>query len=487
MPSRILRIRGRRRAICSIAVVALLSASAAGGANLIDVRVGVHKDYSRVVFQLDGVSPYRLAELRPTDDARLVLVVALDAAGGKLEPIKPAGSRHIRAVRIRGGPDGSRVNIVLRGDVEMKELVLRKPDRIVLDFYDPGAGVASLVSGLVATTVADAPTAEPAAEPVAPSPLESGELAAVSQPIEPEPVAEAASEMAAMPAGELSEAPEESFQEAEAGQGEPEVLEGEVLGTVPDEFEPADAPDDAYAGVEIGEVVAEEPVQQMPQGLSPEPTDGQSSGSLLGSRVGMAALAGLALVGLLFVLGRRRRSDPGEDTLSPLDAADDTGPVFAEGTEDQSDAEAPEVVAEPVVEESALPPAGEHDIEPGAIRVDEVAGEAVVEGTPMDQEMDYPAPAGAGAGFPAAPLAAMGSNEVGTSDVAKIVEEFDRRIAHLENRLEEVVDAKERLERQVSAQTEELRVQRAAIARTQRVLRTIARPEEESNEPAPKL
>jgi hypothetical protein len=59
-------------------------------------------------------------------------------------------------------------------------------------------------------------------------------------------------------------------------------------------------------------------------------------------------------------------------------------------------------------------------------------------------------------------------------------DEAERRIAHLERRLEELVDARERLERQVAAQTEELRVQRAAIARTQRVLRSVApRSEEE--------
>ena len=52
-------------------------------------------------------------------------------------------------------------------------------------------------------------------------------------------------------------------------------------------------------------------------------------------------------------------------------------------------------------------------------------------------------------------------------------------MALLEQRLEEVIDAKDRLERQVSAQTEELRVQRAAIARTQRVLRTVVRPEDD--------
>ena len=66
------------------------------------------------------------------------------------------------------------------------------------------------------------------------------------------------------------------------------------------------------------------------------------------------------------------------------------------------------------------------------------------------------------------------------------MEELERRLGHLEQRLEEMVDAKERLERQVAAQTEELRVQRAAIARTQRVLRGLSRPEDEASEPVPR-
>jgi hypothetical protein len=67
---------------------------------------------------------------------------------------------------------------------------------------------------------------------------------------------------------------------------------------------------------------------------------------------------------------------------------------------------------------------------------------------------------------------------------AEPVDEEDRRFAHLEKRMEELSEAKDRLERQVSAQTEELRVQRAAIARTQRVLRSIApKGAEEPSEP----
>ena len=65
--------------------------------------------------------------------------------------------------------------------------------------------------------------------------------------------------------------------------------------------------------------------------------------------------------------------------------------------------------------------------------------------------------------------------------------EMGRRMEALESRCDELVDARDRLERQVAAQTEELRVQRAAIARTQRAVRNLGRPEDgeqEATEPA---
>jgi hypothetical protein len=73
----------------------------------------------------------------------------------------------------------------------------------------------------------------------------------------------------------------------------------------------------------------------------------------------------------------------------------------------------------------------------------------------------------------------------GGADVARLVRELERRVAQLEARLDEATEARERLERQVTAQAEELRVQRAAIARTQRALRGMNRPaEEQATEPA---
>jgi hypothetical protein len=63
---------------------------------------------------------------------------------------------------------------------------------------------------------------------------------------------------------------------------------------------------------------------------------------------------------------------------------------------------------------------------------------------------------------------------------------LERRIARLEGRIEELLEARERLERYAAAQNEELRVQRAAIARTQRVLRGIVRTEDQPGELSPR-
>jgi hypothetical protein len=72
-----------------------------------------------------------------------------------------------------------------------------------------------------------------------------------------------------------------------------------------------------------------------------------------------------------------------------------------------------------------------------------------------------------------------------THEPSAAVIELERRIALLEGRIEELVESRQRLERFAAAQNEELRVQRAAIARTQRVLRGIVKPEDPAPESSP--
>jgi hypothetical protein len=66
------------------------------------------------------------------------------------------------------------------------------------------------------------------------------------------------------------------------------------------------------------------------------------------------------------------------------------------------------------------------------------------------------------------------------------VSALERRIARLEGRIDELLEARQRLERHAAAQNEELRVQRAAIARTQRVLRGIVRAEDQPGDASPR-
>jgi hypothetical protein len=83
--------------------------------------------------------------------------------------------------------------------------------------------------------------------------------------------------------------------------------------------------------------------------------------------------------------------------------------------------------------------------------------------------------------FNAAPPVASG----GDAGSSQLVQELATRLTSLETRLDEASEARERLERQVAAQSEELRVQRAAIARTQRALRSLSRSDaEQATEPA---
>ena len=55
--------------------------------------------------------------------------------------------------------------------------------------------------------------------------------------------------------------------------------------------------------------------------------------------------------------------------------------------------------------------------------------------------------------------------------------------AHLGRGVDPEADSRERLDRQLAAHTEELRVQRSAIARAQRVLRNLTRPDDGGDGP----
>jgi hypothetical protein len=81
--------------------------------------------------------------------------------------------------------------------------------------------------------------------------------------------------------------------------------------------------------------------------------------------------------------------------------------------------------------------------------------------------------------FAASPAVAAASGDFANSELSSMVQELMARLDTLEARLQGSSEARERLERQVAAQSEELRAQRVAIARTQRVLRSLRRTDED--------
>jgi hypothetical protein len=192
----------------------------------------------------------------------------------------------------------------------------------------------------------------------------------------------------------------------------------------------------------------------------------------------------LGLIGCLVVLRQRaaRRAEA-QGTANPFAAADSFA-LAGPGTAGEGDA-----WARAAAPDAAMGPLFANAAQAGAAPVPEASIFDVAEEEAGRYEECTP-PASSMVvvdSEDAAPGAASYKPEALEENVMRVVEELERRIAHLETRLEEVAEAKERLERHVVAQTEELRVQRAAIARTQRVLRTIAKPEDLATEPVPKV
>ncbi len=321
-------------------------------------------------------------------------------------------------VRVEPRIDGTDIRFQLVSSVRVEEMVLEGPDRIVLDLVPADATV-----GVAPAPQPAAPSFEPEPEPVR-ALADPGELAE-TEPVPDEPVAQPTPG-----AGPESQAEPQLRAEPEA-RTEPEVRQVEVVDRAPKR-----------------------------QPAPPPPSRSGGPLAILGNPVVLGALG--LVISVLAVWAVRRRSQATEafdEDVGP-DPADETtgsiGAAFAQADADSSSAD---------------------ETSDGASIFDVDEAEVIAEDTASDS--DYPAD-GATTLEVAAPAASLETNELG-EDMAAIVQELERRMAHFETRLEEVVDAKERLERQVSAQTEELRVQRAAIARTQRVLRGIARSEEEGD------
>jgi hypothetical protein len=520
---------------CTAGLACVLVAAQASAASLVQVRVGRHADYTRVVLETDAPVRYELA--RPAGGEIRVRLFA-NAAPRRLA----SKSSLLREVVVESDPAGSVARLALagRGAVDVKEMVLDHPPRIVIDLVPSKRGAPALAKAAKpAAAAAPAPQAAPQRAP------EAAAVAAPEAPSEPETVRAPAVAPVPEPAAEpepAATAPDDELDERAARDAAAQAELDRLAGIAPGS---ASAPSPQAAPEEApSEAVGEAPPGEESAAAEPDTSDEE------GERAGLAAAPGgdepppevaaipprsfeesrggklpflptpldepvvfgvvvllLALVAGLALLRRRGAQVAGDRTLaSPFASADafayagggampgkawdapdaaaaassapdrDMGPLFASAgaVEDSELAEEPAAAMESGSDDESI-----FDVEA------ESADVPVPKEPSARPYFSSPAPRATSVGEATAAAAGIGAGALG-GEVMRVIEELERRIAHLETRLEEVVDAKERLERHVAAQTEELRVQRAAIARTQRVLRTVVKPEDVATEPAPK-
>jgi hypothetical protein len=525
----------RRGVLVPCLVWALLSVAPAWSAELVEVRVGNHPTFTRVVFEFDVATGYRV-ERHAEGEPDNVIVVTLDAASRPRNIV--SRSPGVASVSVEAGFDRAIARISTRKPgMPIKEMILRDPPRIVLDLMlgKSAPAVVPAESAPAPSVVEPAPEPRRVAEPKpAPEPRRVAEPKPTPEPrriAEPKPAPEPRRIAEPKPAPEVPPVAPVPKPEIAAVEPEPTAVVPEPAPAV---VEPVPAREPAPAVAETEPEVVAEPVTplesvveervrvadeehapgvEVAPGLprSPErdaarrrPAESplaakvESLKELVDLKTAGAIAGGvLALILVVFLVVRRRRPLSNDLDVTKLVGED-------EGAEEANDEdripkggfsmEAPLGGEARPAEDFEVDDSGKVDDENKPIDsvttgpdvatglFDEAPHEK--EATTMENQdlpitrMDSDAVTQTGAG---AALVGLGED----SDITRIVQDLERRVAHLETRLDESIDARERLERQVAAQSEELRVQRAAIARTQRALRSLNRAEEEqATEPA---
>jgi len=117
--------------------------------------VGNHPTFTRLVFEMDSSTGYQVERRAGTDGAEQ-LIVTLEASTHAREIMSK--SVGIESVRVAEGANRAVAQIQLRkSGLQMKEMILSNPPRIVLDFVHSAAAVAELTGD---------PYSKPAPKPV---------------------------------------------------------------------------------------------------------------------------------------------------------------------------------------------------------------------------------------------------------------------------------------------------------------------------------
>jgi hypothetical protein len=441
--------------------VAVLGTGTARVARVVDVRVGVHADHTRVVIELDTPSGYQIARQEARGDGALAVRVDARAERRRIVSRGPL----VEAVTLEPGDGGTLARIALRETgLDYSEMLLDAPPRIVIDVRRPAVAAAAR-AGAVATAPPDAlgqTDQEERSSFVPPASyralVEAQQAAAAAAgaavplaPLDPE----------AWPAEELP--PVAAAAAPSAVMAPPAPVASPPPQAMPSAAPVAEAPGRNPSGPRQG------------PGLSPaiDSLIVQLRSRLVGFDLASAMLVLAALAAALIVY---RRLSVRRTRALALGKGEDQA-IFGDASPSESALEVP-WATEPVVPAWDLPLDEETPPLAEAPALTLVAPE------------DDPREGWQSLAIPPAELVITASFadpdaspfETPDEPPDEFVATLEQRISRLEGRIEELLESRERLERYAAAQNEELRVQRAAIARTQRVLRGIVRPEDQTAE-----
>ena len=502
-----LRMPGGWRGVWTLCCVLglLVVALPAMAAEILEVRVGRHPEFTRVVFELDRAAGYRIERSDPSSDVQ-ELVVSLDAASAPRHlkssksliervDVEPSGSRSVAKVRLS------------TTGLRLKEMILTNPARIVLDvMHEKPVAQPKSVARSNTPTTPTTPTTTPA-KPTQTS--DSGDrFVPASKPAESVREEKLLAEKPVV----AKQTPPQQIVERQRIEEPVPAIDAAIDEVVQEEAEALFA-DDAQVA-RAGEPSTSVPVERLDgrDGLAGVPRDSGTPNvpadtSNSGARPMVAktatpesddglgwtfwALVGGAVLligGGLFIARPQKGAEVSfEDDEDPFgDASDADSVVSRSGSNPFSGTGSEQTTATLFTKDK-----GGATVTPSAFGDDadeEKESESVVFGDSeetvmVDMEVISRDQVNESLGGGMPPMMGGAVPE----EFQQMMTEMSRRLEALESRCDELVDARDRLERQVAAQTEELRVQRAAIARTQRAVRNLGRPEEgeqEATEPA---
>lgn len=466
----------------------LASASSVLAAEIVEVRVGRHVEFTRVVFELDRAAGYRIERADPTSNVA-ELIVSLEASSiprrihsskSLIEQVEvePSGSRAVARIRLT------------KGGLRLKEMILANPPRIVLDVFSDQPVAANMTAKVpkVSKPIAepkpeavpsfDAPTFEdivaalPGSDEPAPAPQVAPTAAPPAPPAPPTSApAKAPAEVAAVDEPTISTPLEEpvAVEEAASMPAQELVDSQPTIPPVPSTTLAAADPTPAPRGPRPMVVRTD---------TAKDPGSGLMTWALVGGGVILLLGGGLLVA---------RRMGGGEEVTFFDDDAGACG--SEEVTVDHDLTEGGENPFEGLSSDDRQMTLGGSDDQGGATTAtpgedEEKISESVVFGDSGEnnmEDMEVISREQVNASLGGMPAASGSIPE----EFQQMMREMNLRVESLEGRVDELVDARDRLERQVAAQTEELRVQRAAIARTQRAVRNLARPEDEQDDQEP--